>query len=668
MTNHTIYIPQLWNQEAETVSGVSESWVKTYTATELAKLNNTYLKTDGTNSMNANLDFNSNELDNVTKINPPNLGANIEVDGSFDMKNYNLFNIQGLNAASGIALKLNDNVEMGGDIDLKGNEIINPKVPQSDNALALVKTVKDNREVFEPLFHKDTSNIFPVAGQIASSSSYYLPWGNSAKPDNAFDDNPKTQWVTGTGGRRSWIKVELPNPIQIWKVEFHPRLGHQQTTQLFTTYWFEASTDDTNYDRLLESQLQIDNVRPFEIPVTRPYKYFKFEGDGRSTMGLAEIKMYEATLVTRNYVTQTISDSVRYIPALALGGGIIRNSNNELELDTNVYLESPIISRGFIPFVSSNFINSQSSLELNSTGHLINAKFGNNADLDYNNIINLNIPVNPDDAANKSYVDNLVSSSITSFVTLPTVETLIALPGIPVVNGLVMTFIPTIKNVDVGVNNYVQSITDPFTNLTLTAPSPQRAPVLDFSSDHLYHLKFITSELREEKVSVSDVGGTNGNTTTFFFIAVTRKLTQQSHFNWIKQTGTNAYDNNTRLGVHLPWSNSRVYVDHGAVTGGRSEEDFTGQTSRILNKRVLWSYVRNGSNSTIYLDGNVVKTTTGLTTIFNPADVGRFTLGNGNNTSNYAEMDFYGLMFYNRALISDEMVKMNLYLKNYFKI
>ena len=90
----------------------------------------------------------------------------------------------------GIALKLNDNVEMSGDIDLKGNEIINPKVPQSDNTLALVKTVKDKREVFEALFHKDTTNIFPVAGQIASSSSYYTQWGNSAKPDNAFDDNP----------------------------------------------------------------------------------------------------------------------------------------------------------------------------------------------------------------------------------------------------------------------------------------------------------------------------------------------------------------------------------------------------------------------------------------------------------------------------------------------
>ena len=58
MTNHTIYISQLWNQEVETVSGVSESWVKGYTTTELAKLNSTHLKTDGTNSMNENSDFN----------------------------------------------------------------------------------------------------------------------------------------------------------------------------------------------------------------------------------------------------------------------------------------------------------------------------------------------------------------------------------------------------------------------------------------------------------------------------------------------------------------------------------------------------------------------------------------------------------------------------------
>ena len=57
-----------------------------------------------------------------------------------------------------------------------------------------------------------------------------------------------------------------------------------------------------------------------------------------------------------------------------------------------------------------------------------------------------------------------------------------------------------------------------------------------------------------------------------------------------------------------------------------------------------------------------------LTTKVCPADIGRFSLGNGNNTTNYAEMYFYGLLFYNRALSNDEILKKNLYLKNYFTI
>ena len=103
------------------------------------------------------------------------MGADILVDSSFATKNYNLFNIEGFNAAPGIVLRLNDKVEIRCDIDLEGNEIIHPKLPQSDNAFALVKTVNDNRHVSDPLFHKDTTYIFQVTGQIAASSYYYAP-------------------------------------------------------------------------------------------------------------------------------------------------------------------------------------------------------------------------------------------------------------------------------------------------------------------------------------------------------------------------------------------------------------------------------------------------------------------------------------------------------------
>ena len=101
-------------------------------------------------------------------------------------------------------------------------------------------------------------------------------------PENAFDNTPNTQWITGTGGRRSWIKVELPKTRQIWKVSFHPRTGHQRTTQLFTHYWLEGSSDDVTYERILESRDQTDQDRIFEIEsvapfrsVTKPYKFFK---------------------------------------------------------------------------------------------------------------------------------------------------------------------------------------------------------------------------------------------------------------------------------------------------------------------------------------------------------------------------------------------------------
>ena len=168
------------------------------------------------------------------------------------------------------------------------------------------------------------------------------------------------------------------------------------------------------------------------------------------TLVYDRLLMYEAVLVARKFLTQTISDNKRKLSTLDTSGRIARNSYNELQLDTSVYLQCSKISRGSIPFVSANSISSNSSFKLINSGHLINAKLGNNADLDYYNIINVTYPVNRGDTASKSYLVNLVASSITSFVTLPTVITLLALPSISVVRDLVMMFLPTIKFFDVG--------------------------------------------------------------------------------------------------------------------------------------------------------------------------------------------------------------------------
>ena len=174
MTSKKVFIPPLW-QEVETSSGVKLSQVSSLVNAEIAKQTSDLVKTDGTRSMKANL-------------------------------------------------------------DLDDYEIINPKVPESNNALASMITVRNHWNALNSVFDKTNINIFPVTGQICTASSQYLPWGSRSNPDNVFDNKLTSEWITGTAGKRSWVKVQLPNTIQICKVSFHPRNGHQKTTQIFTNY------------------------------------------------------------------------------------------------------------------------------------------------------------------------------------------------------------------------------------------------------------------------------------------------------------------------------------------------------------------------------------------------------------------------------------------------
>ena len=52
--------------------------------------------------MQGHLDMDSNEIHNVTHLAPVQLGYDITVDGSFDMKNYSLKNIQSLTSVPGV--------------------------------------------------------------------------------------------------------------------------------------------------------------------------------------------------------------------------------------------------------------------------------------------------------------------------------------------------------------------------------------------------------------------------------------------------------------------------------------------------------------------------------------------------------------------------------------
>ena len=52
-------------------------------------------------------------------------------------------------------------------------------------------------------------------------------------------------------------------------------------------------------------------------------------------------------------------------------------------------------------------IRPNSGIRLNYSGHFVDIKFGNNIDADFNNLINLNNPVNANDGATKFNVDQI---------------------------------------------------------------------------------------------------------------------------------------------------------------------------------------------------------------------------------------------------------------------
>ena len=59
--------------------------------------------------------------------------------------------------------------------------------------------------------------------------------------------------------------------------------------------------------------------------------------------------------------------------------------------------------------------------------------------------------------------------------------------------------------------------------------------------------------------------------TTFFLVTTSKKLKNQSQFNWTIKNSDGSYNINKRLGVHLIWSNGNAYVDHGSIGDYRLE-------------------------------------------------------------------------------------------------
>ena len=177
----SIFIPELWGEEAFISSGVSESWVKQHVSGEMGKINTSlsgYVKTDGSNKMKGALNLDNNDFNQVKFISG-HQSQDISFLNNIDIGLNNLKNIKAIQSSS---------IDIEGTVDLLNeNEIINPKFSQNPNALAPRYVVDSNYKAVEFISTKLNNTIIPVTGQIVTASS--------GIGDNAFDGGCRTEWV-----------------------------------------------------------------------------------------------------------------------------------------------------------------------------------------------------------------------------------------------------------------------------------------------------------------------------------------------------------------------------------------------------------------------------------------------------------------------------------------
>ena len=594
-----------------------------------------YLKLDGTNQPIGNLDMGFNRLTNVdTPVNQDDVSTKGYTDNTY--------------------LKLDGTNTPTNNIDLNNNSIINLSTPvnSTDSTATNVGHVKQSatnivREFTAPMFVKSPTSAVPNPRQVVAASSHH----GTYDPLNAFDGKSNTQYVINKSeaNKEIFIRVKLPDPIQICEVELHPRTGAQKTTHCFTHYYFEISNDDNTYETVFESTSRLDQIRVFNFSPTTPATYFRLRGTGQQQFGVAQILIYEAILISQDYL------NLNY---LNLDGSNKPSGNIDMNSKKLTNLADPTNNSDAVTksFLDQLLIATTNNVEAKTL--LLDGTTQPTQDISWNNkkLFNLADPTNNLDAVNKKYVDdNMLSKAV--------YETNQALPGIPVTSGLTLTFIPNLKSCLLDLNGKVISMTDPFTQIELNGGSTL-SPTIKIDSNNLYYLEFdgVDNILKEENVSVGQVGGQNGNTTTLFFIANTKIVKQQNNFGWKKATGTNTYDWAVRISAHMPWEDDRIIIDHGNYSGGRTQKYYTGNISRIVGTPVCWAYRRDVSVADIWLNGVHEANQTQLTTALNSSDVGQFQIGEN------CTMDFYGLFFYNRALNDNEMFQMNLFARKLFNL
>ncbi|MGK0315976.1 MAG: hypothetical protein ACI86M_002208 [Saprospiraceae bacterium] len=115
-------------------------------------------------------------------------------------------------------------------------------------------------------------------------------------------------------------------------------------------------------------------------------------------------------------------------------------------------------------------------------------------------------------------------------------------------------------------------------------------------------------------------------------------------------------NNNRQLNIHLPWSNSQVYWDCGGSVSGFDRINKSVDLEILTENWNHWAFTKNAvtGNMSIYLNGELWHSGTGLTRAI---DIKDLFIGTSKNLGNAYYGDIDDFMLFDKALSSDEILK-----------
>ena len=318
--------------------------------------------------------------------------------------------------------------------------------------------------------------------------------------------------------------------------------------------------------------------------------------------------------------------SVRMTGNLEMGGFVITHhgiGTDANDLVNKSYIDTELLSK---PNIGQTLLRDGSH------------SMSGNLNLGNNKITNCVEATSDDDCVTKKQLDSKLDRA--TFVISN------SLPGVPVLDKISIALIPALSVITADSNDRVSSWVDPVNGVAYVQTNNSKKPLLKRDvAKKVFYLKFDGTDdtLKNPSFDVSKVAGSNGNTCTVIMVVKTKQQKGQSQFQWGK--------GNVRFGVHLPWSDGTLYVDFGAVSGGRLS---IGSQPNLTGNIEVWTIRVDGTNMQLFrgLSITPIKSETISAILSGAAQeiaLG-FQIHSDGSEISFSEMDLYSFAVWTKAL------------------